>query len=722
MTHENNGARPRLIAWSITGISLFVLATSVLLPRFVNATRPMAQPAFDSAQPALNAELDVTSVPQTVPIAGRVVDRKAEPVPGAKVYLYVDTDEPLTHPPISPPVRATSGADGRFRFTVDRIELASGPVRNGRYPSVLLAAFAEGYGPALTKELTIDDPDDNRLELVADDAPITGRLIDLEGRPLPDVTVRVVQVDATPTEDLSPWLSETQKDPKTAFRSFYMRFTRRLPAILSMLIPPAKTGPDGRFRLRGAGRERIVSIVMQGARVQTRVVQAMTRVGPSKSMRPPGPQLGQMETDILIHAIGFEHVAGPGRNVEGDVVDAATGQPVPGVVIRPKMTYPGAFDVPNPFIRWRSEMSTRATTDARGHYRLGGLPVGHPFELVTGLGDRMPYRPMFQELPNAPGVETTRLDFKLVRGIPVQGNVTNRTTGKLVAAFVEYRPTLENPNLSSPNDISLFEPIATRPDGSFILSALPGPGVVVATVTGDRFLSADRAQADRPAQANQIGVIRGITSQEQCQALEPIALEATAKRYQCDLSLVPAPEPIIRILDPDGKPLAGAIVSGAASTDLIRECWWQSRHHGVFRVTGLTAHRIRILAIHHEGRRLAGTLAVRDAEPGPLVAKLRPWGTVSGRLVDRAGRPRAGVALSYQESYSGTRPFAQAFPKDVTTDSNGRFTFVGLVPEQEYVVKLVPQNVFAPSVSVGGPHAALPGETKDLGDIMEVTR
>ena len=110
----------------------------------------------------------------------------------------------------------------------------------------------------------------------------------------------------------------------------------------------------------------------------------------------------------------------------------------------------------------------------------------------------MTYRPMYQELSNAPGVEPTRLDFKLVRGIPVQGKVTNRTTGKPVAAFVEYRPTLENPNLSSSSDVSLFEPIATRPDGSFTLSALPGPGVVVATVMDDRFLTADRARADRP--------------------------------------------------------------------------------------------------------------------------------------------------------------------------------------------------------------------------------
>ena len=220
-----------------------------------------------------------------------------------------------------------------------------------------------------------------------------------------------------------------------------------------------KTGPDGRFQLRGAGRERIVSILIQGPKIETRVVQVMTRVGPSNSIRFPRPQPGQMamDADILIYAIGFEHVAGPGRNVEGDVVDAATGQPVPGVVIRPKMVYPGAFDNPYPLIRWRSEMSRRVTTDGRGHYRLGGLPVGRPVELGTRLSDQMTYRPMFQELPNAPGVGAARLDFKLARGIPVHGKVTNRTTGKPVAAFVEYRPTLENPNLSSSNDVNLFD-------------------------------------------------------------------------------------------------------------------------------------------------------------------------------------------------------------------------------------------------------------------------
>ena len=187
------------------------------------------------------------------------------------------------------------------------------------------------------------------------------------------------------------------------------------------------------------------------------------------------------------------------------------------------------------------QSDTSRDGQARGHYRLGGLPVGHPVELGTKLGEGTPYRPMSQEVPNAPGIGPTRLDFKLVHGIPVEGKVTNRTTGKPVAAFVEYFPTLENPNLSSNRDVNLFEPIATRSDGSFTLPALPGPGVVIATVMEDRFLTADRARADQSAQARKLGILRGVTSPEQCQALEPIAPEATAKTYRCDLSLLPVP-------------------------------------------------------------------------------------------------------------------------------------------------------------------------------------
>ena len=58
--------------------------------------------------------------------------------------------------PVSPPVRATTDSDGRFRFTIERSELAPDGSRR-RFPGPLLAAFADGYGPVWTDELMIGD-------------------------------------------------------------------------------------------------------------------------------------------------------------------------------------------------------------------------------------------------------------------------------------------------------------------------------------------------------------------------------------------------------------------------------------------------------------------------------------------------------------------------------------------------------------------------------------
>ena len=137
-------------------------------------------------------------------------------------------------------------------------------------------------------------------------------------------------------------------------------------------------------------------------------------------------------------------------------------------------------------------------------------------------------------------------------------------------------------------------------------------------------------------------------------------------------------------------------MGGIAPSDTAREGWWQSREQAVFRVTGLTGRRIRVLSIHHEQRKLAGTLAVRDNEPGPLVARLRPWGAVSGRLVDREGRPRPGVRLSYRGPADVNRGTAPPFPRDVTTDREGRFAVEGLVPGLEYVLRIAVDDGLGP--------------------------
>ena len=278
--------------------------------------------------------------------------------------------------------------------------------------------------------------------------------------------------------------------------------------------------------------------------------------------------------------------------------------------------------------------------------------------------------------------------------------------------MVEYDPTVKNVNVESARGLALFESLPTHEDGSFSIVALPGPGVVAATALGDRFLTADLADVQQSLANHPFPNIQGLTSPRQCHAFEVISPENSTEMCQCDFPLTPGPEPVVTILDSEGKPLSGALVSGIPPADVVREGWWQSREKAVFRVTGLSDHRIRKLLVHHEGRRLAGSLAVRDSERGPLVVQLYPWCAVTGRLVDRDGRPRPGVMLSYQHSWH--------FPRDVMTDAEGRFSFEGLVPGLEYIVKVVPADADASAPRVGEAHLLQPGEVKSLGDIREV--
>ena len=70
----------------------------------------------------------------------------------------------------------------------------------------MLLAVAKGYGP---KWLTVDADNGSRettVKLVKDDVPIEGRIIDLEGRPLANISVRISGIMASPHEDLTPWI------------------------------------------------------------------------------------------------------------------------------------------------------------------------------------------------------------------------------------------------------------------------------------------------------------------------------------------------------------------------------------------------------------------------------------------------------------------------------------------------------------------------------------
>ncbi len=104
---------------------------------------------------------------------------------------------------------ATSGADGRFEILLDRAEwddVCSIPNRFGPHVRTfpLVAAVAPRYGPSWVLLPKPEARADVTLQLVKDDVPIEGRILDLEGRPVPGATVTTDEIIATPGEDLTP--------------------------------------------------------------------------------------------------------------------------------------------------------------------------------------------------------------------------------------------------------------------------------------------------------------------------------------------------------------------------------------------------------------------------------------------------------------------------------------------------------------------------------------
>ncbi len=261
-----------------------------------------------------------------------------------------------------------------------------------------------------------------------------------------------------------------------------------------VVIPDRSTGPDGKFRITGVGRGRVVILQIQGPNIETRQVRVRTRHGdPIRLVGTPGRRI---DNSITIYGASFEHIAGPTRAIEGVVRDRQSGRPLAGVVIEQK---------PSPEVEFIPYVET--TTDSQGRYRLVGLPLGREGDLQTmiprdfrargGLdgrtqpqassGQSFPYFNGRVSVGHPPGVTPIHLDFDLTRGVWVTGRVIDQATGKPVQATVSYFVFDDNPNF---NDESiarqeLIHRARTDADGVFRLVAFPGAGVLAVDRVAD---------------------------------------------------------------------------------------------------------------------------------------------------------------------------------------------------------------------------------------------
>jgi hypothetical protein len=169
------------------------------------------------------------------------------------------------------------------------------------------------------------------------------------------------------------------------------------------------------------------------------------------------------------------------------------------------------------------------------------------------------------------------------------------------------------------------------------------------------------------------------------------------KEISITVELDPGRTRLLRFTDGEG-----ARVAGVRWKESMEERWSDPLPGSEVRVTGLGPDLPRLRMLRQDEKKLAGTVWVKGDARGPLTVVLRPWATLSGRLLGKDGKPLGFHRLL-------------GLPDAVRTDAAGRFRITGLSAEADYTVWVEDGEVTIGKLS--GPVRLRPGEARDLGDV-----
>jgi RNA polymerase sigma factor (sigma-70 family) len=686
----------------LSGAGLWVYRDEAVLA----ATAPPT-PAKESAerpQPRKHTEEHGPSVE----VSGRVVDPDGKPVRGAKLVFTYGFYTKVPHK-----VWAVSTAEGRFAFTLPVKELDNRFSEEKWWEDTYVVAAAEGYGFAAAR---LDKPGaaDLTLRLVKDDVPIRGRVLDLQGQPVAGARVRINNNTLVIAKkgDLTGFLADLKASNGHRWEHLAWLYS---PAF-DLLFPPVMTGADGRFVMKGIGRERIALLRIEGPTIATQEVQVMTRANekiqlPKNRESPKGP----IDT---YYGADFELLAALSRPIVGVVRDKDTGKPLAGVTVESEKI---AHDFKNGFLR--------TTTDMDGRYQIDGFPKGGGNEIVARTNDYLPpsgnemssqrpYLSAVKKVGNPLGLGPVTVDFALKRGIWVQGRVTDKKTGKPLSASVKYFCFNDNPNAKELASTGNFDNWRqSREDGFFQMPVLPGRGLIAVRAYQDHYVmgvGAEKIKGPRDKGVNDLF----ITTPHFCfarnfHAVVEIDPKAGEESIRCDMILEPGRSLKGTVLGPDGKPLAGARISGLKDMG-----YWEENATADFTVESLLPNKPRVLQFVHDGEKLVGMVVLQGDEKAPLSVRLEPSGALAGRLVTLQGDPLAGARVTCGAILKDKGQTVHPTALDVRTGKDGRFRIEGLKPGLKYGLN-VTTGSYVREIVGGEPKdlTIQAGQTKDLGDV-----
>jgi RNA polymerase sigma factor (sigma-70 family) len=608
---------------------------------------------------------------ERVEVKGRVLGPDGKPVAGAKLHI-LDGAGRRAAP------QESVNADGSFQFKLDPPPISF----HGRY----LVATADGFGCGWSLVSAVQTDHEHVLRL-PEDVPIAGRVIDLEGKPVAGAKVRVLMIETTEPGKFDDFLKAwagTKDEHEQSIYSLDQRLYEN-PGLDEIFI--AKTDAEGRFTLRGVGKDRVPAVVIEAPGKAVQPVRVVTRPGFKDG--PPGRKWRMTGPDGVF-------TVGPARLISGVVRDAKTQKPVAGVRVVAETYDESAF-----FRRW---VKVEAKTDREGRYTLDRLPKLKQHIVLVDPPAGSSHLHYFAEVRDAEGFKPITLNVDLQPAVLVTGRVTDKATGQPIRARVWYRPLQENEfedrtpgyTIEGHGPWGTNDDALTDADGCYRVHVLPGAGLLhVQAWDGTSAKLFPEARLDPKDEARgaywapfkdmpqlvmfKTGGRGGGYGPGQVNDYRLIDVKPGDSKFVADFPLSAGVSRRLKLVDPDGKPLTDVDCHGLAPMGDN-----ETASSSEVTAIALDPGRPRKLMFRHYGRNLTAIVDLSGNEREPVEIKLVPRGAITGRVVDGDGKGVAGVSVepSYQDHPIGTLLNTERMnrkPGDVVkTDANGRFTFDGI--------------------------------------------
>jgi len=529
------------------------------------AARKTAVPAIPPPRP------DFADPAGMLPVSGRVLDPDGKPVAGAEVYVRHHAEMHWT--PIDPMAARQKGrvavtdAGGRFHFEFDKgASDITGVVGHG-WEAARIASSAPGFAPGWKEAGDMARGGEVTPHLVRDDVPVRGRVLDSQGRPVAGVVVRLQQIGAVKDGvDLDAMLASGEVD-EDKVASWY-GLAQRAPtwqADPAPLWPGGRdawtTDADGRFEVRGVGRDRIARLDFHGGGVADGTIHVMARPSKASPKARPRPSMAQdvalvgregafkgryPQATPLVGAT-FDTIAGPTKPITGIVRLKGSDKPVEGAIVR-------AADP-------ATHTAVTARTDASGHFRLDGVPKGEFYQIqVTERPGIDSFLRHWEIIDDTEGLKPINATFEVPPGVIVVGRLVDKATGRTIPPVaVNYLKAADN---AAAGDDASFSGFSMLADAAFGLTVPPGPGIICAAAAiSENENPYVRARLGAADQAKGFDIIYDAKVGEH-DACNFINTKAGAGPVALDFKLIRGLSRAGRLSDPDGRPVVGAFAYG----------------------------------------------------------------------------------------------------------------------------------------------------------------